>query len=257
MIKNSQYFIFDGIKSSDMGISNVSVSSGLYSEPFLSSREIIDIEIKDRDEPYFQRIKKDPLNFSITLFFDEGWNENTLREVARWLDVNYYKPLQFSENINRIFYILPVNASEVIHNGLNEGYFTLDVRNKSSYTYSPIYQSQLYDLSNNSLEGTRIDYVNQGDVNYSPELHITKIGTGDVSIVNHTYSGQRFELSSLQDGEEIVVNGECQDIETNLLNTYRYDNHNDIFLETVRGVNRLQVYGNCKLFFQSQFKTLS
>lgn len=257
MISESLYFMFDGVKSSDFGIMNVSIKDGLYEEQFIPSKTIREETVRGRSKRYFQGIESEPLEIPLSFYFTDTWDNDKIRQIARWLSVDYYKPLIFSENPDRIFYAMPIQDFKVIHNGLKQGYLTLTMRCNDSYSYSPEYLSPIYDLSSNTVDGTIIEFENKGDENLYPEMWIEKVGAGDISIINLSNGGKEFRMTGLADAETVYIDNENEDIETDLSQTYRYNNHNGVFVEILKwSVNRLKVVGNAKLRFRYQLKRL-
>jgi predicted phage tail component-like protein len=160
-IRSSEYFSYAGVLSSDMGIRNVNLDTGMLEEPFMSTREIVEIKIPGRDEPYFQRVEQAPLEFTVSFLFDNGFDEAKTRATARWLKQTYYQPLWFSDNPNRIYYAMVVNDSKLVHNCLSEGYVTLTFRCNSPYAYSPVYTSEEFYMTTKYLtktESTTTDF---------------------------------------------------------------------------------------------------
>lgn len=264
-MKEGINFEYDGIKSIDMGISNVSIGTGMFEETFVAGREIHEITTRKRDKPYFQEVKRLPLILNLSFAFDDKYDSDKIREVARWLDKDYYKPFFTDDNPNRIFYCMLNSDSRLFHNGLKQGYVEIEMRCDSPYSYSPQYVSELYDLSSNSVSGYSTTFVNYGDVVCKPEIFITKVGSGDVSILNATNDGQEFKFTSLLNTEEIYIDCENEQIDSELPNVipggqptvqYRYSNFNNNYLELLRGNNYLKIYGNCKIQFRYKFKTL-
>lgn len=254
-IKSSEYFIFDGQRSDYLGISNVNVSSGLMEETFMANREIVEQSIRGRDKPYFQEVRNEPLQFNLTFFFDEPWNEDKRREIARWLNVNYYKELIFSNDPTRILFAMPVGDIQLVHNGM-QGYVELTMRCDSPNSYSSV-RENIYDYSSNPPEGTMLEFPNHGDVTLLPELYIYKVGEGSVSIFNNSDGGREFKFTSLVDQETVYIDNENEYIETDLGGIYRYKNFNNNYLQLLpKSINRLNIVGNCQLKFRYKFKTL-
>lgn len=133
------HFSYDGIKSSDMGLLNVIIDGGMFEETFLSSREIVETEVNGRDKPYFQKVKKAPLSFELSFAFEDSFDEKRIREVARWLNTDYYKPFYVTTSPNRIYYCMVEGDSGLIHNGMKQGYITLNMRCDGPYSYTPEY----------------------------------------------------------------------------------------------------------------------
>jgi predicted phage tail component-like protein len=252
MIRESLYFTFAGRKSSDFGIINVAISTGLYEEPFMASRSIKEFTIRGQEKPYFQEITRESKSIQVSFYFENGWDDNLIREVARWLDVEFYQPLTFSEDEEKVYYVIPVDSSSIIHNGLKQGYITLTFRCDSPYSYSHTKVTPWYDLSN--VDTLTIEINNLGDKAILPELNILKTTDGNLTIANLSNKGEVTSFTSLLANEELYVNGENQIIETNIPNTWRYDNFNDQYLNLRYGKNVLQINGNCKLKFKYRYK---
>ena len=254
-VMESIEFCYNGLYSSDFGIYNVSLDNGLFSEPFLAPKAIIETKIRGNDKPYFSGVEYEPLKFTLSFAFANAWDDAKIREVARWLNQDYYKPLWFSENPSRIFYCMIVDETELVHNGLKQGYIKLNVRCDSPYTYSPVLTLGTIDYSLNSGTQT-LEFVNDGDLVLKPEMWIKKVGNGDITIVNKTNGNKMFKLSSLINGETVFIDNERQHIETDVPNEYRFSNFNNTYLQLVRGKNVLEITGACTLDFRYQYKTL-
>jgi predicted phage tail component-like protein len=254
VIRESLYFSFDGRKSSDYGILNVSISNGLYEEPFMSSRSIREIRTKYHYKPFFQGIDREPLSFTLSFAFEDTWDDKKIQEIVQWLNVDYYKPLFFSENIDKVYYAMPVDDVSLIHNGLKQGYLQLTMRCDSPYAYSHFITSPIYDAS--LSDELMITIENMGDCEIYPEIYIQKIDNGDISIFNLSNGNKETKLSNLVDGEEIYIDCENEIIQTSLQNKWRYDDFNDQYLSFVYGINTLRIVGKCKLYFRYRFRFL-
>jgi phage-related protein len=251
---------------------NVSVSDGLYSESFMSSRSISEVKIRGREKPYFFEINKEPLSFQLSFAFKDGWNDKLISEVESWLDVDFYQPLSFSENLDKVYYVMPVESADLLHNGLKQGYITLTMRCDSSYSYSKDMVTPWYKcldtnggtfitpyqfVPDDSIYGTIIEIFNNGQKDIQPFITIQKDGDGDITIWNMSRAYSVMTFSSLVDGETISINGENEIIETSLPNTWRYNNFNDYYLPFFVGKNVIKVEGNCKIKFQYRYKFIS
>ncbi|TVX97969.1 distal tail protein Dit [Cohnella terricola] len=160
-IKDSIYFIYDGIESKRYGIANVNLDSGMQEEYFAASRRINEEQIRGRSKPYFQGIEKEPLKFSVSFAFEEAWDEATIREVKRWLtEPDYYKPLIFSNDPEKVYYAICVDDPQLVHNCLQQGYMKLNFRCNDAYAYSPLSLSKVYDWDENPLIIARNAFTN-------------------------------------------------------------------------------------------------
>lgn len=144
-------FYYDGVRSVDMGLYNVKLDGGMFSETFVATRKINEISVRGNDKPYFQGVEREPLEFSLTFAFADTYDSAKIREVARWLDQDYYKPFYTTDNPERIYYCILESSSELVHNGLKQGYITLKMRCDSPFSYSPEYVSDIYDFNNSPI----------------------------------------------------------------------------------------------------------
>jgi predicted phage tail component-like protein len=254
-VMESISFCYDGKYSVNFGIYNVSLNNNMHEEQFFASRSIVEQKIRGNSKPYFQGVEYEPLTLSLSFAFEDTWNDALIRDVARWLRQDYYKPLWFAEDPGRIFYCMCVDDSQLVHNGLKQGYITLKLRCDSPYTYSPVLTKGWLNFS--TIIGPHaFEFVNDGDVDLKPELWIKKIETGPLTILNKTNGNETFNFSTLLDNETIYVDNETEYIETDLANTYRYGQFNNKYLKLVRGKNVLEITGRCNLNFRYQYRTL-
>lgn len=246
-ISESLTFNFNGIDSSEFKIINVHMESGLYTESFFPTRSIIEEKIPYKDKPYFFGFEYETKEIPITFTFLEPWNDKLINDVMHWLYQDYYKPLIFSSDENRIFYAVVNSESTITHAGLKEGYVTLTFRCNSPYAYTNEYYVD-YLLENNSV-GKDITIENVGDKNIFPTIKFRKIGKGDISIINNSNKGIETKITNLVDNEEIEIDGENEEIVTSLKGGYRYNDFNYNFLELVRGKNHLKIIGDAYFEF--------
>lgn len=90
---------------------------------------------------------------------------------------------------------------------------------------------------------------NTGDLPLRPKLWITKRnGAGNIAIINHT-TGQRMEFKNLRNNEELFIDCENEEIVSSFQSSgiYRYDDHNDEYLELIRGDNYIKSEGDFDL----------
>jgi len=255
-IRSSEYFTFNNRRSDEFPIYNVNLQSNLQAEPFAAGRSIKERKIRGNDRPYFMGVELEPLEFTVSFGFLEPWNEQTIRETARWLlSPPYYAPLAFAEDLDRIYYCLCVDVPELVHNGLSQGYINLKFRCADAYTYSRVYED-IHDLTDNPAEGTAISFHNLGDAPCKPLISILKKGSGDVSIFNRSNGNAEFTLKNLQDGETVVVDCENRTIDTDLPLTFRYGDLVGDYTVLPVYRNDLLVKGRCELKFTYQWRRI-
>lgn len=142
---------------------NVSLYGGMQSEYFAASQTINKVTVKNRDKPYFQNKKKDVLTLTVDFAFEEEWTEDELRSVRRWLsEPEYYVPLVFSNNPEKIYYAMYIDRPELYHNCRSQGYLTITFECNDAYAYSPLLLSEVYDWSNIENQSVEIDDFSTG-----------------------------------------------------------------------------------------------
>lgn len=226
----STAFTYDGISSADMGVVMINPDDGLYKENFLPNRKIVEKAVAGRSSPYPKRVEEQPLSFSMSFFIKEWRDRDNLREIARWFDQDYYKPLWLETNPERIMYALIEGSSELIHNGCKDGHVKFNVRCNSPFMFS---QPIIY---KKSIANSYTTYINNdGDKPFRPYLKIKKIGNGNINI--KTYLEDKlvndFQLNDLLDGEIIDIDCVNENIKSvyEANGRYLFDNHNNNWLE--------------------------
>jgi len=251
-IRDSLYFIYDNKTSEEMNLYNVNLDSGMLEESLQGNRTILETQVRGNPSTYFKEIQYEPLTISVNFCFKDTFDNDKLAQILYWLTPSYYKPLQFSENLSKIFYCLPIDNPTLMHTGLKQGYIQLNFRCKYPWALSPIYE-QIYDCTSNNE--TNIIFTNNGYMNVFPQLYIEIDSTntlGNVSIFNLSNANKEFAFTSLLPEEIVFIDNKTGTITTDQSNLYRYDNFNNVFLELSRGVNYLKVVGKCKIKFKYQ-----
>lgn len=230
ILRESMSFTYDGVSSVDFGVMMINEGGGLYRDLFIPTRKVVEKSVAGNDRSYFKRIERQQVTFDMTILIQDWKNKKTMRDISRWFDQEWYKPLWFESNPNRIYYALIENDSEIIHNGLMDGYLKVKVRCNSAYSYS---QELKYIKQVRGAATTNI--YNDGDESCFPLLKIKKIGNGDIVIKTTLEDEKKNEMiiKDLLDGELVEIDCETQDISTNYEDRGRYifDNHNDDWLE--------------------------
>lgn len=156
-ILNFMSMSYAGQKSEDFGIMHGTIGGSVFLEDiFLPSRSILEEKVRDNPNPYFMGTEMQPLEFDMTLIFEEHYNDRELREVKRWLfNHQYYQELYFGDDYDqqpeKIYYALITGDSKLYHNAHGEGYFTVHVRCDSPYGYAPQYLTNEYDQINSDI----------------------------------------------------------------------------------------------------------
>jgi len=251
-IKDSLYFTYDGVSCKNFGLVHINTDNGMFEEQFVASRDIVETKVNGNDTPLLHRVEESPLEFSMSIAFERKFTDKDIDNIIMWLFKDTYRPLYFDDKPNKIYHCMPIGDAQIIHNGLKEGYITIQMRCKSSRIESPLQVTQTYDLSNNA--GTfNITIKNTGHTEIYPEISIQKIGSGNITI---TKNGEIFEIRDLTNLEDIYVNCEKEIIETDAVGVYRYDkvvgDYHDMMMSL--GDNVFKVTGKCKIAFRYVLK---
>jgi Phage tail protein. len=248
----SEYFIYDGINSTDYGVYLVKIDNAFIRTPFGYNREIVEEQIPRRDKPYFFRLQTKPLQFDITIaLIDELWTIERRMQIIEWLFQDDYKPFISGDNLDVIYYCMPVGDPERFDTSLNEGYANLTMRCNSPYAYSPTYIVNYYSgQSTNPIVLENISNVQR--YNY-PEIEIELLSGTGFSISNLTDGNRTLSFDNLQSGEIIYINNERKQIISSLPNTYRYSNSNKTWFRLVRGYNSVQITGDVNVSFRTVY----
>lgn len=128
-----------------------------------------------------------------------------------------------------------------------DGYDLSDLRFRYKVIISSIDELQkpyLQSISFSLLPYKNIENV--ADMPTKPKIWIRKLnGKGDISLTNHM-TNQTITIKNLQENEEIYIDNENEEIISSLqdLGVYRHDDHNDEWLELIRGDNYIKGTGD-------------
>lgn len=253
-MKHNLDFYFNNEFSTVKGVFNANTDNGLFEDKLIAERMLNTEIVRNQSKGYLLNVDRSLFSFPLVLGSKEPWTRAKLDDIATWLDVSYYKEFYFMDNPDRVFFVMPSGEINFIHTGTDLGYITVELSSISPYSFSPKYTTPLYDFSANTTTGSVIEFNNSGHFELMPIIRITKIGLGDVSIVNETDLGRIFEIKNLADGEEVYINNETKEIVSEFARTYHYDDHNGNWLNLLKGNNTLRVYGNCQLEFEYRYR---
>lgn len=250
----SNHFTFNGVSSKDMGVSIGNPNGGLYKESFLPTRKLNEQNISGNPIPFFQSVDEETTSFPLTIVLEDWGKRNNARAIARWLYTDYYQPLTFDSNPDLIFYAMFTNKSELNHNGIQQGYVTLNVQSKSPYMYSTIHEVE-YDVS-----GLRdIELYNNGDLPLFITAEVENKVNGDVSIKNKD-TNEEFKLTGMFANELVYLDFRYEYAISSLeerLNRYLGDKNNDgWFSIKEESIAKLTLTGNFKIKIRYQYAYL-
>lgn len=249
-IKDKINFTFAGVNSQQYGLLNIVTDGGMYEELFVATREINETKTRGNSKPLLHSIEESPIEFDMTIAFEEGYSDASIDEIIRWLFVNHYRPLYFEGKEDRVYMAMMIGSPRIIHNGLNQGYFTVTVRCDSSQLYSPITLTPL-----ETVTGTKeIIVTSDSHFDIYPEISLRKTGIGHITIESLSDGDSIFEIRDLTNLEDIYLNCEKEIIETDLIGTYRYNNVIGEYPRLLFGENRFRITGDCTIQFRYKNK---
>lgn len=249
-------FFFNNIDSTSMGLSLINLESGMVESPVFGSKSLIQDRNPRKDYSYFQGLKKEPLKFSLTFsLLDSLWTDTKRSQIFQWLVQNDYCEFYTADKPDRLFYIICTNQGNLMTNGNDQGYITMDFENLFPYPLSPVY-TQIYDLSTITVP-TTIQMTNLSNVNqyYYPEIEfqLQSTNTG-ISIVNTTVGGETLTFAGLTQNETVYINNENKQIVSDVIGSNPLAKcTKKEWLRLAYGVNNVQITGKCILKTRMQF----
>lgn len=252
----SEHFIFNGIKSADMGQYLVRMQSGGIQSPFFGGQDIREDRMKGKLTPYHFGTELNPIEFTIEISpLDDEWTPQRKNEIGRWLIHDTYKPFQTADDLGKYYYAIVTEAPNFELYG-NKGFIPITFRCNSAYAFSPTYIDN-FNLSANATN-TIIELNNLSNINrnYRPKIEIEIIEGTDFQIRNLSNAGEIFSFTGLNVGEIISVDNENEIIVSSLFGSNPFSKFNKNWLELVYGTNRLEVTGKVNIWFKSCFPIL-
>jgi phage-related protein len=248
-IKDSLYFSLNNVSCRNFGLMQVNLSGGLFEEQLHANRNIIETKVANNDTPLFHGVEESPLEFDMMIAFEDEFTDNDINDVVLWLFQENYKELIFDNKPDKVFMAMVIGDSNLIHNGLKNGYITLRIRCKSSNINSPVITTDTY-----HVVGTQqIVINNSGHKDIYPEISITN-ATGEVKIVNETISTDIFKLTDMIVTDDIYINCQKEIVETGVTGYYIYDRVFGNYPRLIKGINTLKITGNCDIQLRYRLK---
>lgn len=245
------HFSYNGVKSKDMGVYLVRMSTGFIDSPMFGDRSLSFDLIQDNPTPYYYGQTVSPFRVKLQIAPTDGrWSRALQDRVTRWLNNGKFNEFYSTDDIDRIYYLSYVGSPMLYRTANQEGYLELEFHNIDCFVRSMSY-SEIFDLSEGVMPGV-IELTNLGDYPLSPQVQIRKAGAGSVSIVNMSNAGQSFAFANLSDGETLRIDCANRNIASDS-GAYRYDDFSGSYLTLPYGINRLEVTGKCHLQFSYRY----
>lgn len=247
-------FYYDGVSSADYDLVLVKLDTGMFDAPFSVNQEIVEESSIRNDTPFFARAKRKPLEFELTIAKTTAWDESSKEDIVSWLYQGEYKPFQTADNLNVVYYCMPIGASQRFDNGSGDGYITIKFRCDSPYPYKYPETIQTFDLTT-ITEPTIISMTNSSNIEkwVYPEIEIISVDGGTVQLLNAEDTDRIFIIDNLQAGETVYVDNRKKRIETDVPSIYRLGDFNKNWLRLNKGENLIEVTGKCTINLRVEF----
>src|SRR5574344_262136 len=213
-MQDKLHFTYNGKSSRDFKIINVSLSNSFFEETFVANKTLNTVYSNNRRTSLYSGYKLEPLEFDMTLAFENSWDDTILTNVVNWLyqDSDYYKPLIFEGNEDRIYYCMPAGTSNIHHVGTNVGYITLRMMTNSPYVFGNV---SLIPLKN----AVKAIINNKGLNNPETKIILTSSVNGEIVIKKGVNT---VKITNVKLGEIITMYPEDEDIVSSMPGRYLY-----------------------------------
>lgn len=256
----SQYFIFDGIPSSEMDLYIMRIDhSGFVETPYWGSSKIREERLSKRLSPYLYGVDRDPIEFTVQFVLADSnfqpkiWTPQERYKIAKWLIHDTYKEFQTSDDLDKRYYAIVISDTDL--NLINsQGYIEVKFRTNSPFAWTDV-ETKEFDLSSNTTS-TTIQIENKSNVVaiYKPKIEIQMMGDTSVTLKNLSNNSTEFKFVDLRTNELVSIDNENELVLSNYpININPFDNFNREWLELVQGINEIEVFGRCKLWIKTQF----
>lgn len=232
-------FYYDGLYSEDMGVRLVNIDSGLQSDSFLAPTNVDYVKLRNNYKSIIKEVVKEPLVFPMALFFEENLDRDQIELIKNWLNKDDFKPLIFEQDLNRVYFATIDGESNLTHNSISSGYLEFNFLTNSPYSFSPPVEIEGVSTE---LESEIIVY-NSSSIDTLPTITIKMNSNTDIQITNKD-TGELLSIKSNFQDEVIEISCEYEEVESDIENRYRYDDHNDVFIRFKEGRNRLAFEGD-------------
>lgn len=211
---NSTAFYFDGVSSDSFAGTpfHGHLTNDMYTDQMLGNRTIIETLIPGRESPYFYGVDEQPLQFTMTIAFEDYVTIAEARRVARWLLApRTYKTLKFENDEDKEYEVIFVGAPTFTYVGTKEesdqqliGHMDLTARSNYPYAFTT-YHSMTRQVNGNDTDDFMI--TNKGDDRGYLDLVIIagEYATGSIRIKNKSNSSEII-IYSINPYEKVVVN---------------------------------------------------
>lgn len=257
----SEYFMFNGIKSIDMGLYLVRLDSGFYGTPIGGGKSLITEKIPYRDNITYFRTELEPMEFSITVSPLEGlWTEDFKNKIFKWINTRTPQEFRTADFIGKLCHCVCTNPIELFTGGYEQGYITLDFQATTPYWLTDI-EISTYDCSSaSSLSPITIEIYNKSNVQnaygeyyYYPKINIDLLNDEtSIFIYNESDGNRLFKFENLEENECLFIDNDLKYIKADS-GAYVLSKFNKNWFRMPYGKSILKIHNKCNIQFTCQY----
>ena len=205
----SEFFTFDGIKSTDMGINGWYIirQDAEINTPFKGAYNIKEDRVPYQNKPTFYTTELEPMSFSLTFsILEQEITDKVLREFGSIFCKNKYCRFSSSDNVGIYYNVIATNEIKVTTQGTYQGWITVEFRCDAGhawtlpsiveYDFSTLTTSETFELENLS----NVPHPKYNKVITYPEIWIDCIGNEDtITIKNLSDGGRIFQFDDINE----------------------------------------------------------
>ena len=261
----SEHFIFDGVSSEEIGLYIIRMDKGFISNAYVGEKKIKSEIKSNRVESLMQGVAHYVIKFDLEMvLLDDNkelreWTPVARQEVAKLLFKDRYCSFQSADDLGKVYYGMFTNAQQIFTmNGT--GYLKLSFTTNAYTAWSNVLNHS-FNFWNNDASGRIIEIINESNIGkkYKPKIEIEMLEEeglidAEFKIFNISNNNKEFSFKDLRFDEVISVDNMNGIIKSSYpININPYDNFNKQWFELVYGVNKLKIFGKCKINIQAQF----
>ena len=239
---NSPHFTFDGRSSKEFQLKIVRI--GAKDKTSFGWNRTLETEMNHTLVPTLKGIQNATLTYTITLIKKDAINplpitEDEKFEIIRWLFQDEFKPFISDDNKDLIYYVMFTKGAG-FQNGLNEGYFELELQFNAPFAFTPITTHSL--VVRNRLE-TKLTYRSNVQSYLEPDIEFQLSPNSTWIEIQNETTGDVVRFENLPPNSRIYIYNEGIKQAVMVDNpTYNLRPHfNGKWLRLAYGVNHLVI----------------
>lgn len=247
----SENFSLNGVNSYDMNIVLVTFEEDIFRNLGNSYKQDLSIDSTLNNTTFYSNTLTEGddlvLNFMLTTddrVTPDVWDKVKLNHILTWIISDDFQPFISEDNEDVIYYIKCVDIKKMFTNEMT-GYLECTFK---VFNNSPYYMDKV-ELAVSGSGVININNVSNLSSNYKPIIKVTSTGSSNISL---NMNSVKFTISGLSVGETVTIDNKMKTV-YNSQNINKISSCNRKWLHLKRGVNLLEVVGNCVVEVISAF----